>query len=92
MIATKLKIGGFVRGLRHPLSGATYEEGGERTVVVSKGEVSGVFSRNGEWISGELKSADPEMCRWVTSGENQSARLKSSRRFTALTSKLAERS
>ena len=78
-----------MRGIRHALSGAIYEEGGDDTVLVSKGDVSGVFGRNGDWISGELRSADPEMCRWLTSGANPSPRLKSSRRFTALTSKPA---
>jgi hypothetical protein len=86
------KIGGFVRKLRHPLSGAIYEEGDAGTVKVTKGDLYGVFGRNGQWLGGDLRTADPEMCRWVTSGANPSPRLRSSRRFTALTSKLAERS
>ncbi|MGC8512012.1 MAG: hypothetical protein ACP5P1_03100 [Acidimicrobiales bacterium] len=90
--ATSSRGRGFVRKLRHPLSGAIYEEGDGGTVRVTKGDLSGLFSRNGQWLSGDLRSADPEMCRWVTSGANPSPRLRSSRRFTALTSKLAERS
>lgn len=81
-----------MRQLRHPLSGAIYEEADSGTVKVTKGDLSGVFARNGQWLGGELRTADPEMCRWVASGANPSPRLRSSRRFTALTSKLTERS
>ena len=73
--------------LRHPLSGAIYELDDDGRVVVSGDGISGVFTGDGEWITGDLRVVDPEMCRWVRSGANPSPRLKSSRRFTALTSK-----
>ena len=72
--------------LRHPLSGAIYELDDQGRVMVTSEVSSGVFTRDGEWISGDLRIVDPEVCRWVASGANPSPRLKSSRRFTALTS------
>jgi hypothetical protein len=63
------------------------DESGDVRVETPAG-VAGVFSGNGEWITGELRSADPELCRWIRSGNHPSPRLQSSRRFTALTSKI----
>lgn len=79
----------MVRKIRHPLSGTIYEidERGDVRAETTAG-VSGVFSGDGEWISGELRSADPELCRWIRSGNHPSPRLQSSRRFTALTSQI----
>ena len=73
--------------LRHPLSGAIYELDEEGRVMVTSDGATGVFTGDGQWISCDLRIVDPEMCRWVRSGGNPSPRLKSSRRFTALTSK-----
>ncbi len=77
-----------MRRLKHPLSVATYEIDDEGTVLVTRAGISGTFTRNGEWLHGDLRHADPELCRWVTSGNHPSPRLKASRRYTALTSKL----
>ena len=78
-----------MRKLRHPLSGAIYEEAGEdRVQVTDRAGATGVFTGDGAWVSGDLRSADPEVCRWVRSGDNPSPRIKSNRRFTALTSKI----
>lgn len=78
-----------VRKLKHPLSGAIYEEAGEdRVQVTDRAGVVGVFTGDGKWIEGDLRSADPEVCRWVRSGGHPSPRIKSNRRFTALTSKI----
>ncbi len=52
--------------LRHPLSGGEYHRiDGETVRVVGKDGVEGLFSRTGDWISGERRSADPGMCRYV---------------------------
>ena len=55
-------------GLRHPLSGAVYDLTEEGGVEVTTEDSSGVFDRNGVWISGDLRSCDPQMCNWVASG------------------------
>lgn len=82
-----------MRNLRHPLSGAIYEEAGhDRVQVTDRAGVTGVFSGDGAWISGDLRAADPEVCRWVRSGDNPSPRIKSNRRFTALISKIGQQS
>jgi hypothetical protein len=52
---------------RHPFSGATYQALDVDRVLVEHNGTSGVFSRSGLWIEGELRAADPQLCRWVIS-------------------------
>ena len=54
-----------MRGIRHPLSGATYDLEDDSTIVVEKDGKSGRFGLDGRWISGEVRSADPHLCQWV---------------------------
>lgn len=54
-------------GLRHPLSGAVYEITAEGAIRVTTDKSSGLFDREGVWISGELRTSDPQMCNWVAS-------------------------
>jgi hypothetical protein len=54
-------------GLRHPLSGAVYAVTDEGTIRVTTDESSGLFDREGVWISGELRTSDPQMCNWLAS-------------------------
>ena len=54
-----------MNGLKHPFSGATYEQDGEGHILVTHKEKSGLFHRSGQWISGDLLEADPQMCNWV---------------------------
>jgi hypothetical protein len=60
-----------VRKIQHALSGAVYEwaedDIGPVQVTDSKG-ASGRFDRDGRWVEGALIAADPELCRWITSG------------------------
>jgi hypothetical protein len=57
--------------LRHPLSGTLYEQindppGAVR--VVGKDGAEGVFDESGRHLSGERRTADIGMCRWVANG------------------------
>jgi hypothetical protein len=55
--------------IRHPLSLSTYDldrDTGEVVVVDGDGR-RGRFTGDGAWISGEIRTADPELCRWLTS-------------------------
>ena len=54
-------------GLRHPLSGAVYDLTAEGEVSVTTEDSSGTFDKNGVWISGDLRSCDPQMCNWIAS-------------------------
>jgi hypothetical protein len=60
-----------VRGIRHALSGALYEwaedDIGPVQVTDTQGR-QGRFDRDGRWLSGQLRVADPELCRWIESG------------------------
>lgn len=52
--------------IQHPLNRLQYERLEDGTVRVSdKNGKSGVFDKNGRWLSGERKSADILMCVWV---------------------------
>ncbi len=60
-----------MRKLRHPLSGSTYEwadDGIGPVHVTRRDGAEGRFDRNGHWAAGEVRSADPELCRWIASG------------------------
>jgi hypothetical protein len=54
-----------MNGLKHPITGALYEQDGEGHVRVTHKGRSGLFRRDGSWVSGELEEADPQLCNWV---------------------------
>jgi hypothetical protein len=54
--------------MRHPLSGTEYHRNEDGTVRVAGKGVEGRFTRTGTWISGERRTADPGLCRWVSDG------------------------
>ena len=54
-------------GLKHPLSGAVYDLTEDGMIKVPSEESWGLFDREGVWISGELRTSDPQMCNWIAS-------------------------
>jgi len=54
-------------GVRHPFSGALYEQDGEGNICVTTadGECSGIFTPEGRHLRGELRECDPQLCGWV---------------------------
>ena len=59
-------MGGSLRSIRHPLSGAVYDLREDGSIhVKGRDEREGVFDKNGRWVSGELKHADPHLCLWI---------------------------
>jgi hypothetical protein len=54
-----------MRRRRHPLSGAMYVVGDDGFVHVDLGDKHGVFTADGDWVSGELHQADPHLCGWL---------------------------
>ena len=54
-----------MRQIRHPLSGALYDLDADGTVTVSKDGIEGRFTATGTWLSGELRTADPQLCGWI---------------------------
>ena len=55
--------------LHHALSRADYHLQEDGTVRVVDGARWGRFDAGGYWLEGELRSCDPNMCRWITSEE-----------------------
>jgi hypothetical protein len=51
----------------HPITGALYQQDGEN-VRVSQAERSGLFTKAGRWLEGDLRHADPLMCMWIGAG------------------------
>lgn len=52
-------------GIRHPFSGALYEQDGDGNIRVTDGDRTGLFTDMGKHISGELRECDPQLCGWV---------------------------
>ncbi len=52
-------------GIRHPFTQALYEQDGEGNIIVTDGDRTGRFTSEGEWIDGELRECDPQLCGWV---------------------------
>ncbi len=54
-----------MRKRRHPLSGAIYEVRDDGLVSVDQDGVIGVFTSEGDWVSGALHHVDPQLCGWL---------------------------
>jgi hypothetical protein len=50
----------------HPLTRHLYELCEDGLLRVTAGPIHGFFTRTGEWVSGDLKSADPHFCMWLS--------------------------
>jgi hypothetical protein len=51
-------------------------------MVTDRSGRQGRFDRDGNWVAGDLRRADPELCRWIVSGGKQPGGAGSrSRRF-----------
>lgn len=52
-------------GLRHPFTGILYICTPDGKIRLEHDGKSGLFHRDGRWIEGELREADPHFCGWV---------------------------
>ena len=53
------------RSTRHPFDGSLYELQPDGNIKISDGDRQGLFGPDGQWISGELRQSDPQLCVWV---------------------------
>ncbi len=51
---------------RHALTNAEYHAESPDSVRVVDGDKWGRFDRYGEWLEGELRHCDPQLCIWLT--------------------------
>lgn len=67
-MAGEAQMGGQTRkpAIKHPFSGAIYELQSDGNVLIRDKDKQGLFKRDGRWISGELREADPQMCVWIS--------------------------
>ncbi len=65
-----------VRGVVHPFTKALYEPDDDGNIRVTQASLAGVFSRDGRWISGELRECDPQLCGWVAGPHMPSQRIR----------------
>ncbi len=54
-----------MRAIRHPMSGAVYDLQEDGNVRVEKDGMTGLFRPDGTYISGDIHSADPQLCGWI---------------------------
>jgi len=52
-------------GLRHPFGRALYIRTEDGKIRIEDDGKTGLFNRDGSWIEGELREADPQFCGWV---------------------------
>ena len=74
-----------MRRIQHALTRAVYEWAPDDhgpVLVTERDGREGRFDREGRHVAGQVRSADPEMCRWVVSGGRTAGGAASrSRRF-----------
>ncbi len=49
----------------HPFTGALHEQDGEGNIRVTLDGKAGTFTIEGEWLAGDLRECDPQLCGWV---------------------------
>ena len=54
-----------MHGIKHPFTGALYEVVDDGNIRVTDGDKTGLFRRNGSWLSGDIRECDPQLCNWV---------------------------
>jgi hypothetical protein len=64
-----------MKGIRHPFTRALYEQDDDGNVRVSHEGKSGRFTSEGQWLEGELREADPQLCGWVAGPQLVSHRV-----------------
>ena len=63
-------------GTVHPFTRARYRKTAEGNVLVTDGDLDGLFARDGRWLEGSLYECDPQMCVWVSGPKLVSHRLR----------------
>lgn len=54
-----------MRTIQHPLGGALYDLQPDGTIRVEREGKHGIFRADGSWISGDIFTADPQLCGWI---------------------------
>ena len=67
-------------GIVHPFSGALYEQDGEGNILVTDGDRTGRFTSEGQWLDGDLRECDPQICGWVAGPQALNHRMADSER------------
>ena len=72
---TAAEAGKVNTGVVHPFTGHLYEKDADGNIVVTGDGQTGLFRRDGSWISGDIREADPQLCNWVGGPKLASHRL-----------------
>ena len=71
-----------MRQIRHPMSRAIYELDSDFNVLVTTRDGrTGTFDPEGRYLHGAVRSADPELARWVGLGPRERGDISQNRRF-----------
>lgn len=67
-----------MNGLRHPFTGALYEQAGNGLVRVTRSSGEwGLFRGDGRWVEGAVEECDPQLCNWIAGPQYGNHRLSS---------------
>jgi hypothetical protein len=61
-------------GVRHPVSLQLYRAESAERVRVEGNNGWGLFTQDGVWVEGPIRSADPTFCRWLASAHSLAER------------------
>lgn len=71
---------GVTVSMTHPFDpDSLYELTEDGTIKISRDGKTGFFTGEGIYISGEIRSADPQLCNWITNVPNPETQLTASR-------------
>lgn len=66
--------------MTHPFDpDSLYELTDEGTIRITRDGKTGFFTGEGIYLSGEIRSADPQLCNWITNVPNPDTQLTASR-------------
>ena len=75
-----------MRTIRHPISGATYDLTDSGDILVTLEGQTGLFTREGVWLEGDVRTADAHLCGWIGGRELPSRHRQAAESFTAMES------
>jgi hypothetical protein len=55
----------MAHGVLHPFDNVLYQLTEEGLIRLTDGDRTGLFQQDGQWIEGEIRQCDPQMCVWV---------------------------
>lgn len=66
--------------MTHPFDPASrYELLEDGTIRISRGDLAGIFTSEGVYLSGDIRESDPQVCNWVGNVPDPATQMATSR-------------